>query len=304
MNPQTPKISRRTMLGRSAHAGAAALAAGGLASLDAAEPRAEDSKPLVWDMHGHLSGVSGTAEERISQLLKYADRMGIDRLIVFMGLSWSADPTPERFRQENDDVLKAVKHSGGRAFGFVYLNPKYPHESVAEFDRCVRDGPMVGVKLWIARRCNHETLDPICRRAAELQVPVLQHTYVRTIENLPGESTPSDLAQLARRHPDVQFISAHIGNNWERGVRAVRANQNVYAEVSGSDPTAGMVEMLVREVGAARVMYGSDFGGRSFASQLAKVHGAEISEGDKRLILGGNIERVLAPIFKAKGIKI
>ena len=62
------------------------------------------------------------------------------------------------------------------SFGFVYLNPKYPDESVAEFDRCVRDGPMVGVKLWIAERCSHENLDPICRRAAQLKVPVLQHT--------------------------------------------------------------------------------------------------------------------------------
>ena len=292
------------MLGRSAHAGAAVFAAAGLAAVDASEPRPEDAKPLVWDMHGHLSGVSGTAEERMSKLLMYADRMGIDRLIVFMGLSWTADPTPERFRQENDDVLKAVKHSSGRAFGFVYLNPKYPNESVAEIDRCVRDGPMVGVKLWIARHCNHESLDPICRRAAELKIPVLQHTYIRTIENLPGESTPSDLAQLAGRHPEVQFIAAHVGNDWERGIRAIRATENVYAEICGSDPTAGMVEMAVRELGAQRVMYGSDYGGRSYASQLAKVHGADISDRDKRLILGGNIERVLGPIFKAKGIKI
>ena len=49
---------------------------------------------------------------------------------------------------------------------------------------------------------------------------------------------------------------------------------------------------------------GSDAAGRSYASQLAKVHGADISERDKRLILGGNIERVLGPIFKAKGIQI
>ena len=26
--------------------------------------------------------------------------------------------------------------------------------SLAELDRCVRDGPMVGVKLWVARHCN------------------------------------------------------------------------------------------------------------------------------------------------------
>ena len=102
----------------------------------------------------------------------------------------------------------------------------------------------------------------------------------------------------------MQFIAAHTGNDWERGVRAIRATKNVYAEICGSDPTAGMVEMAVREVGAERVIYGSDYGGRSFASQLAKVQGADISDHDKRLILGGNVARLLGPVFKAKGIKI
>ena len=98
------------MLGRSAQAGATAVALGGLVSANAAEPGRKEGKPLVWDMHGHLTGVSGTAEERISELLMYADRMGIDRLIVFMGLSFVADPTPERLRQDNDEVLKAIDH--------------------------------------------------------------------------------------------------------------------------------------------------------------------------------------------------
>ena len=61
--------------------------------------------------------------------------------------------------------------------------------------------------------------------------------------------------------------------------------------------------MAVRELGAQRVMYGSDFPGRSFASQLAKVYGADISEEAKRLIFAGNLQRVLAPICSAKGIK-
>jgi predicted TIM-barrel fold metal-dependent hydrolase len=52
------------------------------------------------------------------------------------------------------------------------------------------------------------------------------------------------------------------------------------------------------------VIYGSDFAGRSFASQLAKVYGADIPEEAKRLILAGNIQRMLAPILAAKGIAL
>ena len=62
--------------------------------------------------------------------------------------------------------------------------------------------------------------------------------------------------------------------------------------------------MAVRELGAERVIYGSDAGGRSFASQLAKVHGAEIPDVAKELIFSGNLERLLTPILKQKGITL
>jgi hypothetical protein len=121
---------------------------------------------------------------------------------------------------------------------------------------------------------------------------------------LPGESTPADLAELARRHPDASLICAHTGADWERGIRAIRGAKNIWAEVCGSDPTAGMVEMAVRELGAERVIYGSDFPGRSFASQLAKVYSADIPEPARRLILGDNLRRLLSAILAAKGLRV
>ncbi len=191
---------------------------------------------------------------------------------------------------------------GGRS-GFVYLNPKQTRDSLGELDRCVRDGPLVGVKLWVALRCHDPLLDPLVQRAIELQAPILQHTWYKITGNLPGESTAEDLATLAARHPTASFIAAHAGGDWELGIRALRGVSNVTAEISGGDPTAGVVEMAVRELGAQRVMYGSDFPGRSFASQLAKVYGADIPEEAKRLIFAGNLQRMLAPICSAKGIK-
>ncbi|MCR4415751.1 MAG: amidohydrolase family protein, partial [Thermoguttaceae bacterium] len=128
-----------------------------------------------------------------------------------------------------------------------------------------------------------------------LKQRVLQHAYDRVMGNLPGESSCADVAALASRHPDASFICAHTGNDWERGIRMIRATTNVYAEVCGSDPTAGFVEMAVRELGPDRVIYGSDAGGRSFASQLAKVLSAELPDAARRLILGENLRRLLAP---------
>jgi len=259
----------------------------------------------IWDLHVHLSGVPGdTPEARLGKLLEYAGRLGISRLCLSMGMKWSEDPTPEEFRRSNDEMLRAVRAHPDRAFGFVYLNPKHAKASLDEMDRCVRDGPMVGIKLWVAQRCNAPELDPIIARAAALQAPVLQHTWIKITGNLPGESTPMDLAELAGRHPQAILVCGHTGGDWEVGIRAIRPHKNVYADLAGGDPAAGIAEMAVRELGAERVLYGSDAGGRSFASQLAKVFGAEIPEDAKRLILAGNLKRILGPILERKGVRL
>lgn len=298
------RITRRGVLVGAAKTAIAASVSSHYRPSLAAEPVTNLHKYIVWDMHGHLNSPGDTPQEKINNLLKFADRMRIERVIVFMGYPWIYDPSPEEVRRQNDQVLQAIEHSHGRALGFVYLNPKYTEESLDELDRCVRDGPMVGVKLWVAVRCREKYLDPIVRRAANLKAPVLQHTWYKITGNLPGESTAADLAALAVRHPTASFVAAHAGGDWELGIREIRSATNVTAEICGGDPTTGFVEMAVRELGAERVMYGSDFAGRSFASQLAKVLGADVSEKAKRLILAGNIKRMLAPILAAKGITV
>ncbi|HET6573950.1 MAG TPA: amidohydrolase family protein [Fimbriiglobus sp.] len=258
----------------------------------------------IWDLHCHLSGVPGrTPEERMARLIAAADRMGIARLCVYMGMRWSQDPSPADFRKQNDEVLQAISHYHDRAFGFVYVNPKHVKESLAEIDRRVRDGPMVGVKLWVAQHADTKEVDAIVERATELKALVFQHTWIKATGNLPGESTPMDVAAMAARHPKATIVCGHTGGDWEQGVRVIRAQKHVAADLAGGDPTAGFTEMAIRELGAERVVYGSDAGGRSFASQLAKVHGADVPDEAKKLILAGNLKRLLGPILKAKGVR-
>ncbi|MEO5803219.1 MAG: amidohydrolase family protein [Verrucomicrobiota bacterium] len=260
---------------------------------------------MIWDLHCHLSGVSGrTPDERMAQLIEFANRMGIERLCVYMGMQWSRNPTPEDFRKQNDEVIQALSHWHHRAFGFVYVNPKYVEESLAEIDRCIRDGPMVGVKLWVAHPCSAKELDPIVQSAAELKAIIFQHTWFKLSGNDDGESTPLDLAALASRHPSVPLICGHTGGDWEKGIRTIRKFKNVSVDLAGSDPTAGFTEMALRELGAERIVFGSDAGGRSFASQLSKVLGANIPDSAKKLILGENLKRLMMPILKAKGVTL
>jgi len=264
---------------------------------------------VIWDLHCHLSGVEGrTPEQRAENLLRFADRLAIERLCLYMGYPFLEDPTPQQLREQNDQVLAVLRQFPDRFLGFVYLNPRHPAASLDEFRRCVVDGPMVGVKLWVAARAHLPALDAIVKAATAEQAVVFQHTWLKTGGlktggNLPGESTPMEVAALAARHPNARLICGHTGGAWEAGILAIRHQPNLAADLAGSEPTAGFVEMAVRELGAQRVIYGSDAGGRSFASQLGKVMGAAISNADRGLILGGNLRRLLLPILTRKGIR-
>ncbi|MEZ5354144.1 MAG: amidohydrolase family protein [Bryobacteraceae bacterium] len=255
----------------------------------------------IWDLHCHPSGFGGrTPEESMAEVVRIADRMGVEKLCIYLGSLRETDPDPAQMRAHNDYILRCVQHWAHRVYGFAYVNPNHVDASLDEIRRCIRDGPLVGIKLWVARRCSDPALDPIVSAAAALKAVIFQHTWLKTTGNLPGESSPIDMATLAARFPNVPMICGHTGGNWEFGIRAVRAYPNVSVDLAGSDPTNGFTEMAVRELGAGRVIYGSDSGGRGMASQLAKLHGARVSAAAKDQIASGNLRRMLEPIVKSK----
>jgi hypothetical protein len=215
-------MNRRDFLTASAVATATVAA-----KRSAAAPAAE--APLlqgIWDCHTHVGTPGPTPEKRMEALVRIADRMGVERMCINMSPPWSHEATPEQFRKSNDDVLAILKEWGSRAFGFVYLNPVHTRESLAELERCVADGPMIGIKLWVGTRANAASLDPIVKRARELDALILQHTWIkqRGKGNLPHESTPMELAELSARHAGFPIICGHTGGgDWALGIRAIRA---------------------------------------------------------------------------------
>src|SRR3954454_17943870 len=198
-------VTRRMVL-NSLLVGSASGLPGGSQRLNAAQAAVRRFR--IWDAHTHLHSAPGdTPEARIEVLIRCADRLGIERIILSQGYSADLHPTPDQLREENNRVMRAVRRFPERAYGSVYLSPSFLHCSLQEFDRCVRDGPMVGVgELEADMRCNAPELDPIIERAISMNAPILQHTWLKLDGNLPGESSPHDLVELARRHPRTNFI--------------------------------------------------------------------------------------------------
>jgi predicted TIM-barrel fold metal-dependent hydrolase len=251
----------------------------------------------VIDVHVHplpVRGRDATLREAADFLIANADRAGVTRMVLMnIGRSWKANPTPAEFRADNDDCLRIRALAPDRFLSFCYVNPEYPDESVAELDRCVARSEMVGVKLWVAVRASDPRVKTVVDRTVELGVPVLQHVWYKAGGNGPGESTPADVAVLARAVPHARIIMGHLNGGGLRGIEAVAGVPNVTVETGGSDPERGIVEAAVRRLGTRRVIFGSDATGRHFGTQLAKVVGADLSLPAQRRILWDNLARLL-----------
>ena len=83
---------------------------------------------------------------------------------------------------------------------------------------------------------------------------MLQHTNIEVAGTLPTETTPQEMRQMALRHPDVTFLWGHAGSDLEFGVKCALGLNNVLMDIGGNEATNGYTEMLVRYLGAERVV--------------------------------------------------
>ena len=231
-----------------------------------------------------------------------AVRLGqFEKLCYFphVGTGTTTDADLEKLLRSNPQaVLKPLERWPDLLMGMIQANSHDVPASLDAINRWIADGPMRGVYFPGggpgAVTCTDPNVHRLVERVAELGGIIMQHTWFKTGgKQGPGESTPSELAELAKKFPGQQFLCAHAGGEWEQGIRAIHDSPNILIETSGFDATAGFLEMAVREIGAHRIIFGSHLPSRSLGTELSKVLAAEITDRDKRMILGENYRRLL-----------
>jgi predicted TIM-barrel fold metal-dependent hydrolase len=105
------------------------------------------------------------------------------------------------------------------------------------------------------------------------------------------------LGRLAARHPQANFILAHIGGggDYAHTFRAVRDLPNVYLDTSGSGTDRGMLDDALAAVGAARIVWGCDI---TMCTGLAKLRALEViglGAEDMAMIRWKNAARIFPP---------
>jgi len=191
----------------------------------------------------------------------------------------------------NDEIAEAVAKFPNRLIGFATVNPWTGEEAVEEVKRAVTRLGLKGLKFhsWLQGFPAHsEILYPIFDLAAKLKIPATFHS------GTPPYAQPLQIADLAEHYPDVPIILAHFGmaDLWVTAIKAAKRLDNLYLETSGN-VIAPALEAAVREVGADRMIFGTDGPWGDISLEILKVRTLRTSDEDKELIFWKNIAGIL-----------
>jgi predicted TIM-barrel fold metal-dependent hydrolase len=193
----------------------------------------------------------------------------------------------------NDLLARFIARHPDRFAGFAYVSPTMPERMIPELTRAIDVLKFPAIKLYPPYTpwpFNAKPWHPIYEFANARGLAILFHTD--QAEN----HRPRYFEELAPMYPNAHFVAGHAGILAEaraEAIAAARKYPNVYLETCSTYRTPGVIEQLVEEAGADRVLFGSDTPLMDPRPQIGKIITARISDEAKRLILGGNASRLL-----------
>lgn len=139
---------------------------------------------------------------------------------------------------------------------------------------------------------NDERVHPLMALLEKRDLPLL------IAGGFPRFSHPSQIGDLARQFPKVTIIATHGGQLNISGLllsdagRMLRANPNILMETSGIY-REDFIEDTVKELGAERVVFGSNAPYMDLGFETLRVRMAHLSESEKEKIGKDNLSRIL-----------
>lgn len=243
--------------------------------------------PLI-DIHAHIW--LGQEAENARAMTRAAREYGIEKILISpLG---SHQPDREEICQLNRRARELCE--GDPLFSrYVTVAPEQEN-ALSVLEEGLQSGA-VGMKLWVSCLCDEPRCDALYERCAEESVPVLIHTFSKTVGQLPGESTAVHLRRAALCHPDTVFIMAHLGGNCYHGIPLIRDLGNVYTDVSGSGSRRDDLPYALEQLGAERILFGTDMPG-SFSMSWGQVLSAGLTKREKTLICRENAQRLFTAL--------
>lgn len=253
--------------------------------------RARRGEPLndlrIIDAHAHLGCINPchVVMPDVDDKILAMDSLGVEKSAVSTFLA--IGPEVER---GNDQLAEAIRRYPDRIIGYGVVNPRVREQVIPELTRCFDKLSMTAIKLH-PQFHGYSIEDPICEPVFEFanarKCAVLSHNF----------GSPGFISEISERFPDMKIIPAHIFHDGARfnltgHLTLARETHNVFLDLAFSVVPYANVKKIVDIAGADKVLYGSDSPMMAMSYQIGKVSFADISDEEKRMILGENARRV------------
>jgi len=189
----------------------------------------------------------------------------------------------------NHYVQSLVQEAPDRILQFYWVQlqrPGFLDEMADLFQRWHFRGVKVH-QCWESFHVQSPQFDRLATWAGAHDLPIFLH--------MAGRQEVRDLIEYIRSHPQITFIIGHLFR-LEEYIQAELLVDNVYFDIS-MPPLISLTRLhkALRYFGARRLVLGSDtpYGIDTLRSNIQRVRALSISEEEKALILGGNLQRVL-----------
>ena len=240
---------------------------------------------LVIDGHIHVGSWSHAAtfkniDEAVSSSVKYLDANGIN---AFCAVSGGYIHGLDNYHLGNDALLTIWERLPDRLIPFMCINANdTPENILAELKRMYSAGVRC-IKLINYYQKQYPgdgtNLMALYEYAAANKMLIFNHSW-----------SENEINKIAHIHQEIDFIFAHYGGGYQNTV--MKDHANVYTNIWNYGPM-GWLDRGIKNVGAGKFMLGSDGFLNSLSVGIGPVVFADISDDDKRLILGQTVARLL-----------
>jgi predicted TIM-barrel fold metal-dependent hydrolase len=222
----------------------------------------------------------------------YAAMAGVDRAIVFSLRYGDASGIDG----DDDITAQAVAKYPEKFVGFAALDPRRP-DAMELLEHAIHTLKLRGIKfgpIYNGVSLLDPRMEPFYRFCLRHDLPLTMHlgtTYARATPVELGR--PIDVDAIARRHPDLKMIMAHMAHPWyEECIVIARKQPNVYCEVSALsyrpwqfyNILIAAQEYTIHD--RNKIFWGTDFPYSGVAESLAGLRGIN------RLVEGTALPRV------------
>jgi predicted TIM-barrel fold metal-dependent hydrolase len=193
-------------------------------------------------------------------------------------------------RIENEFIAGLVARHRDRFCGYGQVMPQWD-DAEAQIRAFAREPGMVGLKLHPTLHgyhfADHGLLDPIfeaCRRERLL-------VLVNALDD--PFCSPFAIEEIARNFPDVPVLIAHMGVVWNMPEALIVAERHEHIYLETSATLLADVRKAYQRVGPEKIVMGTEWPGHDFDLERLKIAKAIEDEGDRALVEGGTMERLV-----------